>query len=239
MKNCAWWVAVALLATAGCKDDAPAGVDGDGDADADAGADSDGDGDADPYAEIAAAFDRERLELDVDGMAVAIVADGEVAWARGFGSTGYTERDVAPTTRFSATDVTYGFTFVALLQLVDQGLVGLDDPVIDHVPEFTLAASADLVPSITIRHLLWQRSGLPNGWWGAGPFFDGERDDSALDLFLTGSSFAETVSLVAPPGEVGYPGFLGAALAGLVVERVGGLRSYADYMRQNVFEPSA
>lgn len=52
------------------------------------------------------------------------------------------------------------FTAFAVLQLVDDDLVGLDDPVVRHVPEFGLADGRQ--DEITVRQLLSHTSELPN-----------------------------------------------------------------------------
>jgi CubicO group peptidase (beta-lactamase class C family) len=123
------WLLLCFWLCGGCEDDVPIGGtdagSGDGDADAD--------GDADPYAAITAAYEAERVANGVPGVAVAIVENGELAWSQGFGNKDVDAADaVTPDTRFRY--LNWGFPALALLQLVDQGLVELDDPLIDHVP---------------------------------------------------------------------------------------------------------
>lgn len=92
------------------------------------------------------------------GAAVAIVHDGQVLHTAGYGAS----QDAGTTadTPMATGSVSKPMTAFAILQLVDDGRVGLDDPVIEHLPEFTLAD--DRLSDITIRHLLSHTSGLPN-----------------------------------------------------------------------------
>ncbi|MFF8955731.1 serine hydrolase domain-containing protein [Streptomyces sp. NPDC014894] len=81
-----------------------------------------------------------------DGGAVHRLAEGVADRATG--------RAITADDRFRVGSVTKTFTAVVLLQLVDEGLLGLDDPVVDHLP----GALPDR--RITVRHLLSHRSGL-------------------------------------------------------------------------------
>lgn len=96
------------------------------------------------------------------GVAIGIVHDQQLVWARGFGY-----RDVArklpATTRtvYRIASITKTFTATAILQLRDAGLLQLDDPVKKHLPWFEYRDRFLDAPTITIRHLLTHTSGLP------------------------------------------------------------------------------
>lgn len=92
------------------------------------------------------------------GAAVAVVHDGQVLHTAGYGDSRDAETTAA--TPMATGSVSKQMTAFAMLQLVDDGSVDLDDPVIEHLPEFTLAD--DRLGDITIRHLLSHTSGLPN-----------------------------------------------------------------------------
>ncbi|MFZ8782961.1 MAG: serine hydrolase domain-containing protein, partial [Desulfurococcaceae archaeon] len=89
------------------------------------------------------------------GLSVAIVRDGEVVYAGGFGF-----RDVessapsTPRTSYCVGSVTKAFTATAILQLVERGLISLDD----SVSKYTDAVRG---PEIKIHHLLTHTSGIP------------------------------------------------------------------------------
>ncbi|MFM7273344.1 MAG: serine hydrolase domain-containing protein, partial [Gammaproteobacteria bacterium] len=67
---------------------------------------------------------------------------------------------VTPDTLFQYGSITKALTSTLVLRLVQQGLVALDAPVTDYVPEFR-PASAELAKRITVRQLLAHSSGLP------------------------------------------------------------------------------
>ena len=68
------------------------------------------------------------------------------------------DRDVTVDTQFSIASITKAVTAAQVMQLVEAGKLGLDDPVADHLPsdiEFDTNGA-------TIRHLLGHRSGIPD-----------------------------------------------------------------------------
>jgi CubicO group peptidase (beta-lactamase class C family) len=99
----------------------------------------------------------------VPGATVAIVENGAVTLARGYGvkalgSDGAVDAD----TLFQIGSTTKAFTTAALAILVDEGKIGWDDRVIDHMPDFRLY-DPWVTREITIRDLLVHRSGLGLG----------------------------------------------------------------------------
>ena len=96
----------------------------------------------------------------VPGAAIAIVKDGQVVMARGFGvrAVGRSER-VDEHTSFAIASLSKGFTAAALGRLVEEGRLGWDDPVVRHWPAFAVA-DATVTRELTVRDLLAHRSGL-------------------------------------------------------------------------------
>jgi CubicO group peptidase (beta-lactamase class C family) len=111
----------------------------------------------------------ERARFNVPGMAVAIVADGEVVLAEGFGRRDV-EGDEAVTaqTGFAIASDTKCFTAATLCALADEGLVELDRPLREYIPWFRLQ-DAHATELVTPRDLLCHRTGLPRHdmvWYG-------------------------------------------------------------------------
>uniref|UniRef100_UPI00356747E5 serine hydrolase domain-containing protein n=1 Tax=Pseudoalteromonas sp. TaxID=53249 RepID=UPI00356747E5 len=101
--------------------------------------------------------------FDVPGMAVAIVQNDNVVFAKGFGVANLdTGSAVNKNTLFGIASNTKAFTSAALAMLVDQGKLSWDDRVIDHLPEFQLY-DAYVTREMRIRDLLSHRSGLGLG----------------------------------------------------------------------------
>ena len=116
-----------------------------------------------PPAGFADEVERLRQEVGVPGMAISIVEDGQVTFDQGFGvrKLGGTER-VDAQTIFPNGSTGKAFTTAALALLVDEGKIGWDDPVIQHMPWFAMY-DPWVTREMTVRDLLVHRSGLGLG----------------------------------------------------------------------------
>jgi CubicO group peptidase (beta-lactamase class C family) len=107
--------------------------------------------------------ERARREFDVPGIAVAIVKDGNVVLAKGYGVR--RQGESAPVTAqslFRIASNTKAFTTAALAMLVDEGKIRWDDLVTQHMPGFQLY-DPYVTREMTVRDLLTHRSGLGLG----------------------------------------------------------------------------
>ena len=108
--------------------------------------------------------------FDVPGMAIAIVKDGKLVAARGFGVRKLgDDRAVDGGTMFEIASNSKGFTAALLAMLVDEGKLAWDDPVVKHLPDFQMY-DPYVTREMTVRDLLVHRSGLGLGagdlmWW--------------------------------------------------------------------------
>jgi len=106
----------------------------------------------------------------VPGLSVAIVKDGKVVLARGYGVRRMGEAaPVDAQTRFGIASNTKLFTATAIALLVEEGKVEWDKPVIDYLPAFAMS-DPYVTRELTVRDLLVHRSGLGLGagdllWW--------------------------------------------------------------------------
>jgi CubicO group peptidase (beta-lactamase class C family) len=106
----------------------------------------------------------------VPGLSVAIVKDGKVILAKGFGVRRMGDPALVDThTRFGIASNTKLFTATALAILVEEGKVEWDKPVINYLPAFAMS-DPYVTHELTIRDLLVHRSGLGLGagdllWW--------------------------------------------------------------------------
>lgn len=114
--------------------------------------------------------DKVMKEWEVPGTAVAIVKDGKVVFAAGFGYRDVKkERKVTPDTLFAIGSCSKAFTATILGILVDEGKLEWDNPVRDYLPSFKLHdtfASERMTPVDLVTH----RSGLPRHdsvWYNA------------------------------------------------------------------------
>lgn len=101
-------------------------------------------------------------EDGVGGIAVGVVVDGDLVWAKGFGWSDREERiPMSPGVVSRTGSISKSVTAMVLMRLVDRGIVQLDDPVERYLPEFS--AVRDIPPDapvVTLRHLASHTAGL-------------------------------------------------------------------------------
>ncbi|MBF6592149.1 MAG: beta-lactamase family protein, partial [Ktedonobacterales bacterium] len=140
-------------------------------------------------------------------------------------------------TRFDTASVTKLFTAVAILQLIEQGVLAFDAPVLDVLGLHETA----IAPTVTVYHLLTHTSGI-------GDDADEESGEDYADLWKTKPNYAvrETADFLPqfaykppnfPPGQGCRYCNCGYVLLGLLIEKASGL-SYRDYVRQRIFAPA-
>lgn len=183
-----------------------------------------------PLAGLDAQVESVRETFRVPGIAVAVVKDGEVVFAGGWGQreAGRPEA-VDADTLFSIASITKAFTSAALSILADEGRLDMDDRVIDHLPWFRMS-DAYVTREMRIRDLLVHRSGLGLGagdllFWPPTDYSTREVVERLAHVPLEGG-FRDRYA---------YDNIL-YAVAQLVIEEVSG-QPYADFVRTRLFEP--
>lgn len=165
------------------------------------------------------------------GMSVAIVEDGKVTFAKGYGVKRLGGSDaVDANTIFEIGSVTKGFTSAALAILVDEGKIGWDDRVIDHLPEFRMY-DAWVTREFTVRDLLTHRSGLG---LGAGDLTIVPRTDLTRDEIVASLRYLKPVSSFRTT--FSYNNLL-YITAGKLIERVSGT-SWDAFIRDRLLRPT-
>jgi CubicO group peptidase (beta-lactamase class C family) len=111
---------------------------------------------------------REALEADPNaGLSIALLSDGDILWTQEFGyADQITQTPVTRETIFGIGSVSKVFTAAALMKLVDQGLVNLDNPLTAYLPDFEMLSPE--YKDITVRMLLNHSSGLPGSNYRGG-----------------------------------------------------------------------
>src|SRR5262245_9848125 len=118
---------------------------------------------ADPLAGIDAYIEEAMARWEVPGLAIAVVKDGDLVIARGYGVCEIgSDRRVSQDTVFSIASCTKSFTAACIGMLVDEGKLQWDDPVKKHLPDFAVA-DPYVSEHVTIRDLLCHRTGLVRG----------------------------------------------------------------------------
>jgi len=127
---------------------------------------------ADPLAGLDAYIEQARRAWEIPGLAIAIVRDDSVIFARGYGVREHgRDAPVDEHTLFAIASTTKAFTVAALGMLVDEGALNWDDPVRKHLPGFELQ-DPYVTRNVTIRDLLTHRVGVAreDNVWIASPF---------------------------------------------------------------------
>jgi CubicO group peptidase (beta-lactamase class C family) len=171
----------------------------------------------------------EMAEKQIPGAVVAVVQDGSLVLAKGYGYADLEGRvPVDPErTLFRVSSVSKLITWTAVMQLVEQGKLSLDTDINEYL-DFVIPTT--FPEPITLRHLLSHTPGFENQ--GANMWKLQAEQMSPLDGYLK----ANLPARVFPPGEViAYTNY-GATLAGYIVERVSGL-PFNEYVEQNIFSP--
>lgn len=102
--------------------------------------------------------------FDQPGVAIAVVKEGRVVFQQGWGLVKQGESGrINEHTRFQVASNTKAMTAATIAMLVDEGKLGWDDPVADHLPWFRLGGDPYVSRELRVRDLLCHRSGLSLG----------------------------------------------------------------------------
>ena len=166
----------------------------------------------------------------VAGLSIAVLRDNDTLVMKGYGSADL-ENDIAATaqTVYRIGSVTKQFTSVAIMQLVQQGKLSLDDDITKYVPNAPTHGRR-----ILVRHLMNHTSGIPS-YTDVGPAVARKaRLDLSHDSLL---AIVRADSLQFEPGSHFYYNNTGYYLLGMIIERVTG-KKYGDYVRDALFVPN-
>ena len=165
------------------------------------------------------------------GIAIAIVKDGEIVHAKGYGIKAIDRKEkVDEHTLFAIGSNSKAFTAAALSILVDEGRLTWEDKVIDHVPEFRMYNDY-VSANFTIVDLLTHRSGLGLGAGDLMIFPDGA--DFTIHDVLNSFQYQRPTSAFRTKYD--YDNLL-YIVAGEVIARVSGM-SWPDFIQKEIFEP--
>lgn len=170
-----------------------------------------------------------RKEWQIPGVAVGIVKDGKVVYANGFGEKklGSGEKPDANTI-FSIASVSKNITAAALAILVDEGKIGWDDRIIDHIPWFRFKDSW-VTGEATIRDALVHRIGLGRILGNRLQFMTKSPRDTIL-YRMRFMDFEKPFRSSFVYNNVMY------SLAGQVIEYADG-RTWDQFLKERLFDP--
>ena len=176
---------------------------------------------------LAADIDAARADWGLPGAALAVVKDGEVVLAEGFGRRAAdSDQPVTPETQFAIGSTTKAFTALGIGLLVEDGLVEWDEPVRTYLPDFRLmddiatlyATPVDLLThqtGLATHDLLWYGSGLSRS-----EMYQRLRYLEPASDFRGGETYNNLIYMT----------------AGVLIEEVSG-QSWEDFTRERILEP--
>ncbi len=168
---------------------------------------------------------------ELPSVAVAAFAGGELVWQE---AIGWADRErsmpATPDTAYAVASLGKSILSTAVMTLLEDGRIRLEDPVDRHLAPARLTAFEGGGEPITVRHLLDMTAAVPHGWlMYADP-------DAAP---LSPAELVERYGIsVFPPGEVYLYSNLAYGVLERLVETVSGL-SYGEFLHQRVFAPLA
>ncbi|UCD52709.1 MAG: beta-lactamase family protein [Phycisphaerales bacterium] len=172
-------------------------------------------------------------DVGIPGLSLALVDRDGILWSAGFGYADKRKKVPFTTETLSAAcSFTKVFTGTAVMFAIQDGLLELDVPIIEYVPDFSVNSRFEENPheKITLRHLLTHSSGLP-------------RETTVVNFFdLSGASFEEHIKSISDTwlthkvGErVSYSNIGMDLVAHILEVRTG--KSYSEFLGETVFEP--
>ena len=166
----------------------------------------------------------------IPGLSAAVLRDGKLLTARSYGLANVEfSIPMSRETLHQLASATKMFTGTAIMILVEEGKLSLEDPVVRLLPELPAAWS-----NVTVQHLLTHTSGVPD-WFeaNAGP------RGNPLDAQATRDEIIKKISgkpVEFQPGEKWSYNQAGAVLLGMVIEKISG-RTFEDFLEQRIFKP--
>ncbi len=167
--------------------------------------------------------------FSIPGISLALVSSARVLWAEGFGLVDLAQKHPAgPGTRYRVGSLAKPLTAMAVMQLAEQGVLDIDQPLSGYLTEFSIRSRFDTVATpITVRSVLNHHAGLPTdlnkGMWTTQPY-------TQVVFELREEYAAFPPDLVFSYSNVGY------TLLGHMVERLSGM-AYPDYVQRFILWP--
>ena len=170
-------------------------------------------------------------EQNIPGASVAIVHKKDVFFKKMIGITGESEKKVTSKTPFAIGSISKSLTALAIVQLIEDKKIKLEDPVQRYLPWFQLK-DPQISSTITIQHLLTHTSGIST-YEGLALSDKQSENSTALKENVMKLS---NVKLTAPPGEKYQYSNANYIILGALIEAVTN-ETYSSYMEKHIFQP--
>jgi D-alanyl-D-alanine carboxypeptidase len=172
----------------------------------------------------------EMKKRQIPGLALVVVRDGEGIKMKGYGFANLEHNvPVTPDTVFELASVTKQFTAAAVMVLVEESKIKLEDPIAQYLPN-----SPEHWKDITVRHLLTHTAGLPNLENGFRALRKGGARLNYTTVQLFNAAKNDTMSFA--PGERWQYSDVGYFLLGMIIEKASA-QPYRNFLATRFFEP--
>lgn len=174
-------------------------------------------------------------KLRVPAVSIAVIDDGEIDWARAYGLADVeSSRPATPETLFQAASISKPVAAMAALDMVEDGLLGLDDNVNAKLTSWQVPDNEHTAEAkVTLRRLLSHTAGTTV--WGFPGYARSAELPSAVGV-LDGAGNTDAVRVYKAPGESWqYSGGGYTILQVLLTDQSG--ESFAELMRRRILEP--
>ncbi|MGE6540636.1 serine hydrolase domain-containing protein [Bacillus luti] len=169
-------------------------------------------------------------EQNIPGAAVAIVHNKDVFFTKTWGITGESEKKITSKTPFAIGSISKSLTALAIVKLIEDKKIKLEDSVQQHLPWFKLKDS-QISSSITIQHLLTHTSGI-NTYEG---LLISDKQSKSSTALKENVMRLSNVKLTALPGEKYQYSNANYIVLGALIEEVTN-DTYSSYMEKHVFQ---
>lgn len=177
-----------------------------------------------PDAAVDSYIQSEMEKRHIPGLALLVVREGQIVKSQGYGFSNLElQVTVKPETIFQSGSMGKQFTATAIMMLVEEGKISLDDPLTRFFPDGPPAWK-----NVKIRHLLSHTGGFTD----YPKDFDFRRDYTEDQLL----KIVEGIALAYPPGSGWAYANLGYLTLGIVIHRVTG-QFYGDFLHDRIFQP--
>lgn len=178
----------------------------------------------------------ERMQaLNVPGLSIAVVKDGRIDWAKGYGYADVARMQRVDTeTLFQAASISKTILAIRLLQLVESGAIDLDTDVNQYLISWKVPNNEfTQVEKVTLRRILNHTAGLTV--WG---FPERPRDEAEVSIVdtLEGNGIYEPVTVFQPPGSGWLYSGGGYLIGQLLISELDG-KPAAESITANVLQP--
>lgn len=182
--------------------------------------------------ELASIIQRDMSRFNLPGLSIAVICDGKIIWAKGFGCADREKKIPAtPETVYRVGSLSKLFNATGVMLMREEQRLSLDEDIKKYLPEANFVNTFDdKTAKITLRHILSHRAGTIREC-PLGHYFDDSEPspkETAFSLFGT--------TLIYPPGTKTKYSNSAVGVSGYILEKTVGME-YSDFQKDFILQP--